>query len=88
MPFWPSHLHMRGVLDACGGSGNVSLVLLERGIEPVLVDVSPHLLAIYERKAVERGHRPAFHESTIESFLETDSRTWDIIFFVAALHHR
>jgi ubiquinone/menaquinone biosynthesis C-methylase UbiE len=75
------------VLDACGGSGNVSLVLLNRRIDSVLVDVSPDFLRIYERKASELGHHPEFHESTIESFLQTDVRNWDIIFFAAALHH-
>ena len=75
------------VLDACGGSGNVSLALLELGVHPVTVDISPEMLAIYERKARCRGHAAETRVSEIESFLREDPRTWDLIVFSSALHH-
>ena len=46
------------VLDACGGSGNVSLMLLQMGMRPITADISPHMLAIYERKARAAGYVP------------------------------
>ena len=42
------------VLDACGGSGNVSLMLLQMGMRPITADIL-HMLAIHERKARAAG---------------------------------
>lgn len=75
------------VLDACGGSGNVSLLLYELGMSPATVDVSPEMLAIYERAARERRFRPETHLSEVNAFLDRDPRTWDLIVFSSALHH-
>ncbi len=75
------------VLDACGGSGNVSLLLLELGLRPVTVDISPKMLSILEAKARTRSYSPTCITSEISTFLETDSRSWDLIIFSSALHH-
>src|SRR5688572_26357564 len=37
-------------LDACGGSGNISLKLLNRGVDVTLVDISSDLLEIFRNK--------------------------------------
>jgi ubiquinone/menaquinone biosynthesis C-methylase UbiE len=73
-------------LDACGGSGNASLAMLERGWRPVTVDVSPSMLAIYERKARKLGHQPEMIATEIETFL-APTQSWDLIVFSSALHH-
>lgn len=75
------------VLDACGGSGNVSLMLLELGVAPVTADISSEMLAIYERKARALGWEPDTRLSEIDDFLERGDRSWDLIVFSSALHH-
>ena len=75
------------VLDACGGSGYVSEMLLRRGIRPVVVDVSSEMLALWRAKAERLGSEPEAVESEILDFLVTDPRTWDVIVFSSALHH-
>lgn len=75
------------ILDACGGSGNASLLLFERGLMPVTLDISPEMLAIFERKAQRRGYQPTIILGDIETFLMEDDHTWDLIVFSSALHH-
>jgi SAM-dependent methyltransferase len=74
-------------LDACGGSGNASVMLHSLGVEPLTVDVSPEMLAIYERKAAAVGVEAHTHVQDIGAFLEDDPREWDLIVFSSALHH-
>jgi SAM-dependent methyltransferase len=75
------------VLDACGGSGNASLLLLELGAKPVTVDVSEEMLAIYRRKAEAAGYEPDTRLGEIEEFLGADGSEWDVVVFSSALHH-
>lgn len=75
------------VLDACGGSGNVSLLLLEAGVSPTTVDVSPEMLRIYEAAARARQAEPDMHVGEIDSFLRDGPQEWDLIVFSSALHH-
>ena len=75
------------LLDACGGAGNAGTSLSRHGLVPVVVDVSPEMTAIWEQKARRAGVLPEIHVQTVESFLEADSRTWDLITFCSALHH-
>jgi ubiquinone/menaquinone biosynthesis C-methylase UbiE len=75
------------VLDACGGSGHASEMLLEFGVESVLVDISPAMLHRWKEKAAIRGLDPEMHEAEISSFLRGDGRSWDVIVFSSALHH-
>lgn len=75
------------VLDACGGSGNASLMLLSMGIQPVTVDVSPDMLGLYAQKARTLGLAPTCVAGEIGDFLATHSRLWDLIVFSSALHH-
>ena len=74
-------------LDACGGSGNAAELLADRGLRPVVVDVSAEMLARWRAKAAERGLDPEVHVSEIDAFLRSDQRDWDLIVFSSALHH-
>jgi 2-polyprenyl-3-methyl-5-hydroxy-6-metoxy-1,4-benzoquinol methylase len=74
-------------LDACGGSGNVSLKLLTRNVDVTLVDISPELLEIFRRKCANLGVSPRIVCAEIGSFLSETSQTFDLIVFSSALHH-
>jgi ubiquinone/menaquinone biosynthesis C-methylase UbiE len=74
-------------LDACGGSGNVALKLLERGIKVVLCDISPELINIFKSKCRERGLSAESVCGEIGSFLSSTDRRFDLIVFSSALHH-
>ena len=75
------------VLDACGGSGNASLMLMSLGLQPVTVDISPEMLAIFRDKAHAQGYAPECVVSELGDFLGADSREWNMIVFSSALHH-
>jgi len=77
----------RHVLDACGGSGNASLVLHELGVTPVTVDISPEMLNIYRRKAKACGYEAETKVAEIQGFLQDDDRRWNLVVFSSALHH-
>jgi 2-polyprenyl-3-methyl-5-hydroxy-6-metoxy-1,4-benzoquinol methylase len=75
-------------LDACGGSGNVSLKLLRRGVRVTVADISPELLAILRRKADAAGLAPEeIHCGELGVFLRETDRDFDLITFSSALHH-
>jgi 2-polyprenyl-3-methyl-5-hydroxy-6-metoxy-1,4-benzoquinol methylase len=74
-------------LDACGGSGNISLKLLRRGIQPILADISPELLEIFRKKCESNGFKPETACKEIGTFLAEESRPFDLIIFSSALHH-
>ena len=42
-------------LDACGGSGNVALKLLNRGVDVTLVDISQEFLGLFSAKCAASG---------------------------------
>ena len=75
------------MLDACGGSGNVSELLVGMGVTPVLVDVSPEMIGLWRAKAARLGLEPETAEAEIVDFLRDDPRTWDVVVFSSALHH-
>ncbi|MGA2319522.1 MAG: class I SAM-dependent methyltransferase [Solirubrobacteraceae bacterium] len=75
------------VLDACGGSGYASLELRTMGLDVLTVDISPEMLAIYEKKAVDAGFASRTELSEIGSFLTGYEGQWDVIVFSSALHH-
>jgi len=74
-------------LDACGGSGNVSLKLLRRGVDVTLADISPDLQAIYRQKCDAAGFVSNIVSSEVGTFLAETDRTFDLIVFSSALHH-
>ena len=75
------------VLDACGGSGNASLILHSLGVTPTTIDVSREMLLVYEETARARGLEPVTEVAEIEAYLEREDRQWDLIVFSSALHH-
>lgn len=75
------------VLDACGGSGNVSAGLSRNAIVPVVVDVSSEMIDQWVSRAQRMGLSPETHVAPIEEFLRRDDRCWDLIAFSSALHH-
>lgn len=75
------------VLDACGGSGNASLILLDLGVRPTTVDVSEEMLSLYAEAAQARGYDPCTQVAEIDAFLAEDGREWDLVVFSSALHH-
>jgi SAM-dependent methyltransferase len=74
-------------LDACAGSGNVSLKLLARGAQVTACDVSPELLKILEVRASQIGPMPTIVCDDIVGFLLGASDLFDLIVFSSALHH-
>jgi 2-polyprenyl-3-methyl-5-hydroxy-6-metoxy-1,4-benzoquinol methylase len=74
-------------LDACGGSGSVSLKLLRRGVKVTLADISSDLIKIFQDKCRDLGYQPEVACTEIADFLSDSRRTFDLIVFSAALHH-
>ena len=84
-------LHSEGraarALDACGGSGNISLQLLELGMDVTICDISPVLLDIFREKAVLSAYSPRIVCEEIGEFLVNQADNYDLIVFSSALHH-
>lgn len=74
-------------LDACGGSGNISLKLLRRNVPVILADISPQLQEIFLRKCSAMGYKPEVVCKEIGTFLAEEERVFDFIVFSSALHH-
>jgi 2-polyprenyl-3-methyl-5-hydroxy-6-metoxy-1,4-benzoquinol methylase len=74
-------------LDACGGSGNISLKLLRRGVQVTLADISEELQAIFRRKCAAASFNPKIHTGEIAAFLSGSEERFDLIVFSSALHH-
>jgi 2-polyprenyl-3-methyl-5-hydroxy-6-metoxy-1,4-benzoquinol methylase len=74
-------------LDCGGGSGNLSLKMLEMGWDVTVVDVSPEMLGILRKKAEVKGFAPKLIHSAIEDYLSASSEKYDLISFSSVLHH-
>jgi len=74
-------------LDACGGSGNAALKVLELGMEAWLCDQSQNLINIFEKKCSKKGYECHFILSEIGQYLATTNDSYDLIVFSSALHH-
>lgn len=75
------------VLDACGGSGNVTAKLLPLGVHVTLCDVSENLIALFYEKVQPDPAQVTTVHSEIGAFLATTDATFDLIVFSSALHH-
>ncbi len=74
-------------LDACAGSGNISLKLLKRGTDVTSADISPDLLKIFQEKCAANGFSPKIVCAEIGDFLARSEDVYDLIVFSSALHH-
>jgi SAM-dependent methyltransferase len=74
-------------LDCGGGSGNISLLMLEMGWAVTVVDVSPDMLDLLKGRARARGFSPTLVNSSIEAFLASTTDRYDLITFNSVLHH-
>jgi ubiquinone/menaquinone biosynthesis C-methylase UbiE len=75
------------ILDACGGTGNVALKLLKRGLNVTLTDISQDQLNIFASKCANQGYQPRVVCTEIASFLSQSVQEFDLIVFSSALHH-
>lgn len=80
----PKTLH---ALDACGGTGNVALKLLRRGLNVTISDISPTQLAIFEKKSKAEQFTSQTFCMEIGELLSTHTQQFDLIVFSSALHH-
>jgi SAM-dependent methyltransferase len=74
-------------LDAGGGTGNAASILVELGVEPLIVDISPEMLEVWRAKAEALGREPHTKVSELEQFLSDCDDRWDLIVFSSVLHH-
>lgn len=75
------------VLDACGGTGNVAMKLLQRGLNVTLTDISREQLDLFEQKASPHRARARSVCGEIGAFLSEHRDEFDLIVFSSALHH-
>src|SRR5438067_1781955 len=54
-------------LDCGGGTGNLTLKMLRRGWTVTVVDISPDMLTILEKKLASKGFRAALVNEAIET---------------------
>ena len=74
-------------LDCGGGSGNLTLKMLERGWIVTVVDVSPDMLEISKAKVKASGYTAEFVNDSIENFMSSSQVVFDVITFSSVLHH-
>ena len=74
-------------LDCGGGTGNISLKLLERGWAVSVVDVSPDMLAILRQKCQARRLSASIVNEALETYLAETLNSYDLVCFGSVLHH-
>jgi 2-polyprenyl-3-methyl-5-hydroxy-6-metoxy-1,4-benzoquinol methylase len=74
-------------LDCGGGTGNLTLKMLSRGWTVTVVDISPEMLTILEKKLASKGFRATLVNEAIETFLDSTNQSYDLIAFSSVLHH-
>jgi len=74
-------------LDCGGGTGNLSVRLLQRGWDVTVVDASREMLDILEDRCRPLGLTPTIHHGSLEEFLVQASTEYDVIAFGSVLHH-
>lgn len=74
-------------LDCGGGSGNLTLKMLNRGWTVKVVDLSPEMLEVSRAKVRRRGYTAEFLNDSIEHYLAANPGTFDVITFSSVLHH-
>lgn len=74
-------------LECGGGTGRLTMKMCARGWKVTVVDVSQEMLASLKGKALAMGFLPTLVLASIEQFLATANKTYDLVAFNAALHH-
>lgn len=74
-------------LDCGGGSGNLTLRMLNKGWSVTVVDVSPDMLALLRTKAASRGYAPRLINQPIADFFAATRDRYDVVAFSSVLHH-
>lgn len=74
-------------LDCGGGTGNLTLKLLQRGWNVTVVDVSSDMLEILKAKISAANHHAKFVHDSVEAFLNDSPELFDVISFSSVLHH-
>jgi 2-polyprenyl-3-methyl-5-hydroxy-6-metoxy-1,4-benzoquinol methylase len=74
-------------LDCGGGTGNLTLKMLRRGWDVVVVDVSDDMLCILRSKVAAAGRRATFINDSVENFFSDSTQRFDLIAFSSVLHH-
>jgi 2-polyprenyl-3-methyl-5-hydroxy-6-metoxy-1,4-benzoquinol methylase len=74
-------------LDCGGGSGNLTLKMLKRGWTVTVVDVSSDMLEVSKAKVASHGYKAEFVNDSIEHFLASSERVFNVITFSSVLHH-
>ena len=74
-------------LDACGGTGNVALKLLRRGLNVTISDISETQLNIFQQKCATENFSARILMGEIAELLTNDTNQYDLIVFSSALHH-
>ena len=74
-------------LDRGGGSGNLTIKMLNRGWIVTVVDVSPDMLEVSRAKVSAAGYTAEFVNDSIEHFLSSSQDTFDVVAFSSVLHH-
>jgi 2-polyprenyl-3-methyl-5-hydroxy-6-metoxy-1,4-benzoquinol methylase len=76
------------VLDIACGSGRLSLPFLENDFSVTACDLSPDMLAVFQKKLDKRSQgKLNIINSDINSFLEHNRTTFDCVVIGAFLHH-
>lgn len=74
-------------LDACGGTGNIALKLLRRGLNVTISDISSTQLALFKQKCLTENFSAQVHCGEIGELLSQNQAQYDLIIFSSALHH-
>ncbi len=74
-------------LDACGGTGNIALKLLRRGLAVTISDISSTQLDIFRKKCEENAFSAQILTGEIGELLAENKIAYDVIIFSSALHH-
>lgn len=85
-PHLPANRPVRA-LDCCSGSGLVTRLLLDRGVQVTAVDISSEMLKVLRDRVLRPGEQIATACCEILSFLEQAEEKYDLIVFGSALHH-
>jgi SAM-dependent methyltransferase len=86
-PHFIGHRNKIRCLDCGGGTGNLTLKLLQRGWQVTVVDISTDMLRLSEAKIRDAGFSAVLLNDSVEHFLTATGETFDLVAFSSVLHH-